>query len=113
MASADREEQIAALVRARELDHRAPSLREASKPLAKAVFEEGKIALDTARGLRVASRDGGAQAARHVSRPEGEAWEEAYRLFSAALRVDPSLSWARRYAEEARGHRLSTRWKDS
>jgi hypothetical protein len=109
MASVDREEQIAWLVRARELDRRAPSLRQASKPLAGTLFEEGKIALDAARSLRRASQGGGAQSARDVSGPEGEAWGEVYRLFSAALRVDPSLSWARRYAEEARSHRLATR----
>jgi hypothetical protein len=107
MASADREEQIAWLVRARELDHRAPSLREASKPLARILFEEGKTALDAARGLRRTSHGGGAQSVRRVPSLEGEAWEEAYRLFSTALRVDPSLSWARRYAEEARTHRLA------
>jgi hypothetical protein len=109
MASKDREEQIAWLVRARELDHRAPSVREASKPLAGALFGEGKIALDAARDLRRTSHDDREQDSRAVSGPESEAWEEAYRLFSAALRVDPSLSWARRYAEEARAHRLAMR----
>jgi len=109
MASVDREEQIAWLVRARELDHRAPSLRKASRPLAGTFFEEGKIALDAARSLRRASQGGGAQSARDVSGAEGKAWEEVYRLFSTALRVDPSLSWARRYAEEARSHRLAPR----
>jgi lambda repressor-like predicted transcriptional regulator len=64
--------------------------------------------LDAARSLGRASHGGGAQGTRGVSSPESEAWEEAYRLFSAALRVDPSLSWARRYAEEARTHRLAT-----
>jgi hypothetical protein len=108
MASNDREEQIAWLVRARELDHRAPSLREASEPLARTLFEEGRTALDAARAHRRASQ-GGAKSARNVPSPEGEAWEEAYRLFSAALRLDPSLSWARRYAEEARTHRLARR----
>jgi hypothetical protein len=80
--SADRGEQIALLVRARELDHRAPSLRAAAPPLARALFEEGKAARDR------------------------EAWEEAYHLFSDALRVEPGLAWARRYAEEARGRNL-------
>ncbi len=32
-------------------------------------------------------------------------WEAAYRAFSAAVRANPSLSWARRYAEEARDYR--------
>jgi hypothetical protein len=82
LASSDRGEQIAWLVRARELDHRAPSLRAAAHPLADALFDEGKAAR------------------------EREAWEEAYRLFTSALRVEPSRSWARRYAEEARAHRL-------
>jgi lambda repressor-like predicted transcriptional regulator len=109
MASKGREEKIAWLVRARELDRRAPSLRDASEPLAAALFGEGKIALDTARSLRRTSHEG-CEAERHVvSGPKNEAWEEAYRLFTAALRVDPSLSWARRYAEEARSHRLAAR----
>jgi hypothetical protein len=108
MAPVDREEQIAWLARAREFDHRAPSVQEASKPLAGALFAEGKIALDAARSLGRASHGGSAQGTRGVSSPESEAWEEAYHLFSAALRVDPSLSWARRYAEEARTHRLAT-----
>jgi hypothetical protein len=107
LASQDREEQIAWLARARELDHRAPSLREAATPLAQALFREGKIALDAARSLGRASHDGGAEDPPTASGPESEAWEETYRLFSAALRVDPSLSWARRYAEEARSHRLA------
>jgi hypothetical protein len=107
MASKDREEQIAWLVRARELDHRAPSLRKASEPLAAALFGEGKIALDTARSLRRTSHEGCEEERHAVSGPESEAWEEAYRLLSAALRVDPSLSWARRHAEEARTHRLA------
>jgi len=33
-------------------------------------------------------------------------WEAAYRLFSDVLRVDATRSFARRYAEEARDHRL-------
>jgi len=33
-------------------------------------------------------------------------WERSYRLFSDLLRLDPSWSWARRYAEEARAYRL-------
>ena len=34
------------------------------------------------------------------------AWEAAYRSFSAALRIDATRSWARRWAEEARDRRL-------
>jgi hypothetical protein len=33
-------------------------------------------------------------------------WDQAYRQLSDALRADPTLSWARRYAEEARALRL-------
>ena len=113
MASVEREEQIAWLIRARELDRRAPSVQEASKPLAEALFGEGKIALDAARSLRRASNGGREESRRGVSGAESEAWEKAYRLFAAALRVDPSLSWSRRYAEEARTHRLAAQREGS
>jgi hypothetical protein len=33
-------------------------------------------------------------------------WQRAYRAFSSAVTANTSLSWARRYAEEARDHRL-------
>ena len=33
-------------------------------------------------------------------------WETAYRAFSDAVTANPSLAWARRYAEEARDYRL-------
>lgn len=33
-------------------------------------------------------------------------WEAAYKAFATAVRADTRLSWARRYAEEARDHRL-------
>ena len=33
-------------------------------------------------------------------------WSSAYRLYTAALAAKPTLSWARRYAEEARDHVL-------
>ena len=83
LASRERALQVEWLERAREIDHRAPSLRRAAEPLGRKLFEAGKAARD---------RDD---------------WEEAYRLFSAALRADPSLAWARRHAEEARGQRLA------
>jgi hypothetical protein len=37
---------------------------------------------------------------------EGKDWEAAYKAFSNAVKANPSLSWARRYAEEARDYRL-------
>ena len=83
LGSHDPRERLDSVVRAREIDHRSPPVREAARRIAAAFFEEG----ETARG-------------------RGE-WDEAYRLFSAAVRADPSLAWARRYAEEARRHRLA------
>ena len=35
-----------------------------------------------------------------------EEWEEAYRFYSQALAVDPSRSWTRRKAEDARDYWL-------
>ncbi len=40
-----------------------------------------------------------------AARGEGR-WQEAFEAFDAAVEANPSLSWARRYAEEARDHRL-------
>jgi hypothetical protein len=37
---------------------------------------------------------------------EAQDWEKAYVAFDGAVRANPSLSWARRYAEEARDLRL-------
>ncbi len=37
---------------------------------------------------------------------EAQDWEKAYLAFDGAVRANPSLSWARRYAEEARDLRL-------
>jgi hypothetical protein len=41
----------------------------------------------------------------HDARTLGD-WELAYDAFSLAVRLDPTRSWARRWAEEARAHRL-------
>lgn len=77
-----REGQVAALVKAREFDHWSPAYRVAARELAGALYAEG-----------------------HEARDVGD-WEGAYRAFSDAVAVDRSWSWARRYAEEARAHRL-------
>ncbi len=78
----DRADKVATLVRARELDHWAPDYRRRAKPLAEELYQEGLVARESAD------------------------WEAAYRLFADAVDVDRSRSWARRYAEEARGYRL-------
>ena len=81
-AAKDRSKAIADLIRARELDHWAPEYRKRARPLSRALYAEG------------------------VAAKEAEDWETAYRRFADAVAVDRSQSWARRYAEEARGHRL-------
>lgn len=81
-ADADPEGAAEVLARAHRWDHRAPALRAARKPHADRLYAAGKEA-----------------------RARGD-WEAAYRSFSDVLRFAPTRSWARRYAEEARDHRL-------
>jgi hypothetical protein len=78
----DRPDRVAAIVRARRWDHRDDQVLAAAEPLAQELYAEGERAY------------------------RAKDWENAYRLLSDALRCDPSLSWARRWAEEARDHRL-------
>ena len=40
-----------------------------------------------------------------TARARGD-WPAAYRFFDSTLRLEPQRAWARRYAEEARDHRL-------
>jgi hypothetical protein len=79
----DRAVQRERLVRARHADFREPSTVQASRRLAETYYLDG------------------------LSAREKQDWEQAYPLFSEALSLDPQLSWARRYAEEARDHRLN------
>ena len=78
----DRPARIASLVRARQHDHWSPPYRTRAGSLAAELMAEG-----------------------HAAR-EAEDWETAYRRFADAVAVDRTQSWARRYAEEARAHRL-------
>lgn len=70
------------LAEARTLDHRDEELVAVAEPLAQKLVVQGDVA-------RAA-----------------EDWELAYRAYSAALSLDPSLSWTRRAAEEMRDLRL-------
>ncbi|MEQ1501678.1 MAG: hypothetical protein ABMB14_05580 [Myxococcota bacterium] len=79
---ADRDQAIRRLIRAHRWDHWNPDYRSRAPALADALIAEG----DTAR----AAAD----------------WETAYRRYADAVAVDPTRSWARRYAEEARAMRL-------
>ncbi len=81
-ATIEPERRIEVLERTHELDHRSPELRAAADTVA-----DERIAVG--RAARAA-----------------EDWETAYHAFSDALRVDPSRSWARRYAEKAGTRRL-------
>ena len=74
--------QVDALARAHHWDHRSPALTEIGGPVAERLYQEGLAAR--------ASQD----------------WQQAFDRFSAALRIEPFRAWARRYAEEARDHRL-------
>jgi hypothetical protein len=79
----DDENRATWLARARVLDADAPMVREATEEIGLRFFDAG-------------------QAARELG-----VWDEAFRHYSWALRADPSLSWARRYAEEARAVRIA------
>lgn len=76
------EKAVVLLERARTWSHRNRRLVEVAEPVADSLFEAGLAA-----------------------RAEGD-WDRAYARFHEVLRVDPSRAWARRYAEEARNHRL-------
>ena len=88
-AGLPRSEQVAALVRAREHDHWAPTYRQAAGALAAELYAKG-----------LAAREAGDV-------------ETAYRAFADAVAVDRRWSWARRYAEEARAERLGLGPKDN
>jgi tetratricopeptide (TPR) repeat protein len=81
-AMSNPQDEIEFLKKARERDHNAPGYRRAAKPVADALYEKGLLA------------------------KEAKDWEQAYTAFMGALTVDPTRSWARRYAEEARDYRL-------
>ncbi len=82
-AESDRRElQVSWIERARQLDPTAPTLKTTAREIAAGFFEAGAEAR------------------------EREDWETSYSLFSSAVRADPRLAWARRYAEEARIQRL-------
>jgi hypothetical protein len=76
------DQRLQRLVQARRWDHRAPEYRSRAPQVAQGLVEQGQRA-----------------------RAEGD-WELAYRAFSDAVEVDPTQSWARRWAEEARAVRL-------
>jgi hypothetical protein len=71
------------IVRARQLDPTTPALQTTAREIAAGFFDA-------------------AEAARNL-----EDWDASYGLYSSALRADPRLAWARRYAEEVRIERLS------
>jgi len=81
-ASERRELQTSLVERARRLDSTAPALTTTAREIAAGFFDAG----NTARNR--------------------EDWDASYALFSSAVRIDPRLAWARRYAEEARTQRL-------
>ncbi len=80
----------------------APDWRDAARWL-----EEARYWDRTVNGLwDVADRVGGTLYERGMAAREREDWEAAYASFDGAVRADSRRSWARRYAEEARDHRL-------
>ncbi|HMV66831.1 MAG TPA: hypothetical protein PKA64_08275, partial [Myxococcota bacterium] len=76
------EEAAGFLARARVWDHRAPQLWETARVVGDRLYQQGMDA-----------------------REAGD-WQRAFDAFIAAVTANPSLAWARRYAEEARDHRL-------
>ncbi|MEN0061006.1 MAG: hypothetical protein AAGA48_02590 [Myxococcota bacterium] len=78
----DRAAAIEALSKAHRWDHHHPTLRRIGGPIGEALWRDGKAA-----------------------RAE-EDWEHAYQHFRSVLQFQPWRAWARRYAEEARDHRL-------
>jgi len=83
----DRDERVRRLVKAHEWDHWAPSYLSRAETFADELESLGAVA-----------------------RAE-ERWEETYELYGQAVAVAPTRTWARRYAEEARVHRLGlTGW---
>lgn len=89
-ATDDRDTRTTWLIAAHEHDYHHPEYQELAMRHAELLYQDGH----KARG-EIASEE---------LNPAD--WEEPYRLFSAAVAVDPSRSWARRYAEEARDFRL-------
>ncbi len=81
-APEDPSETVDRLARAHFWDHHSDALREVGRPLADRWMAEGREAL------------------------AAEDWERAYRRFADVLRFEPWRAWARRWAEEARDHRL-------
>lgn len=85
-AATSLEAQIDDLAHARRWDMRSPAALEVGRRLADEVWPQAEAA-------RAAGDD-----------------REALRLFEAVVHADPSRSWARRYAEEARGRLLGDVW---
>jgi len=81
----EREARVAAFQRAGDWNHRSPVLARLRQPHVDALMAEGER-------LR-----------------EAQSWPEAYAAFRDVLRMDPSRSWARRYAIEARDCKLRIR----
>jgi len=128
LATDDREEQLDLLERARFLDRHHPELAAAVEPLVTSLWAEGMEEREQALALtpeapeppmltRVLRKllppsleptwEPPDEMASFELSPEAKHhWERSYRLFSDLLRLDPSWSWARRYAEEARAYRL-------
>jgi hypothetical protein len=76
------DDQITALLEARKWNHRLPSLLERTQPFAEALDAKGDLA------------------------QQAGDLDEAYALFTAAVRLDPRRSWSRRKAEDVRDQRL-------
>ena len=81
-AKAEPDRALEHLVRARDRDHRNKTFLKVRQPIADRLYNEGIQA-----------------------RKAGD-WEKAFARFDDVLSIDATRSWARRYAEEARDHRL-------
>lgn len=81
-AAQDPDRAAVALARAHRWDHHSPELARVGADVGERLFAEGRAARDR------------------------EDWTVAYDRFASVLRFQPWRSWARRWAEEARDHRL-------
>ncbi len=79
------------------------ALEEADRTMAAAMLQQGRVWRWRSAPLIEAQRTvGAALYEQGLAAREARDWERAWRRFEAAVQADPSLAWARRYAEEAR-----------
>ncbi|TNE84959.1 MAG: hypothetical protein EP330_26500 [Deltaproteobacteria bacterium] len=89
-ATEDQDERTKWLIAAKEHDHHHEGYKHLATRHGELLYQEGHIARAEIDSEEIVSED----------------WDRPYRLFTDSVLVDPSRSWSRRYAEEARDFRL-------